>query len=233
MVTRRDVAAGTAVAGGAGLLAAPGAGVRAVNAAHRARVARQAVRAVGTTGALTREGKPVHPYELSGHRGERIPGFGFTGESPGRYPSAREAARTRYLEAAEPYHARWHRPPARGKAGALLVGGQVLTGAGLAGLGLHHFAGHNRNAVGKAEGPLVDPALSPMNLTAISPWRLPPVDPLQMHAASSIMAGVLAGAYGRHLTRGERKRLKRGAYRFVGAQHMVVTPTGMAGLVTP
>jgi hypothetical protein len=85
-------------------------------------------------------------------------------------------------------------------------------------------AGHGVREVAKA--------FDSQDFIGIPPTRRNPVDPLQMQASSSIMAGVLVGASGRRLSRRQKKQIRRGAYSFVGAQHMVVVPTGMKGLVT-
>jgi hypothetical protein len=138
------------------------------------------------------------------------------------------AAARRYATARAPFEARLARPPVRGKGALALAGGQAALGLGGLFAGGHYIS---RAIEPNARGVRKD-FVSSQDFVGIPPWRANPVDPLAMHTASSIMADVLIGASGRNLSRRQRKRIRGGAYRFVGAQHLTVVPTGMQGLVT-
>jgi hypothetical protein len=214
---RRDIVAGSALtAGGLGLAARPdlpGAQINrfAANRAHR------------------RFAAIPDPATMSGKHGGRRRDA--AGNVTGRGPSARATAQARWNTEGAQLARKLAKPPVRGKVGtALRIGsgaagiGGVWAGTGMIGRGLDQ--GHRQ--VSKAG---VD-TLNSQDLVGIAPWRKNPVDPLTMASSSKVMADVLVQASGRKLSRRERKAVSRGAYRFVGAQHMVVVPTGMKGLVT-
>ena len=225
---KRDVAAGVGLVGvGAGVQARANQITAGVANVRRRAVGRSMARRTGTLGGLSAQGKPVDPLSLSGKRRNAGPG-------KTRFASPRREAELRFANARAPYEAKI----ARGLGRAHLPVKGAVIGAGLGAV----YAGGTR--IGRAIAPpnehgvhkaIVSSGdfLTSQDLVGIPPWRRNPVDPLMMHASSSIMAGVLVGASGRNLTRRQKKRIRAGAYRFVGAQHTVVSPTGMRGLVTP
>jgi hypothetical protein len=104
------------------------------------------------------------------------------------------------------------------------VGGGVLAAAGsgeFVGRAAEHGIRHREEKVRKD---IFD--MSPQYGLGIPATRVNPISPLAMSASSTMMADFIAGAQGRKLTRGTRRKLRRGAYQFAGANQMLYSPLG-------